>query len=254
MGPLRVIDDQKNSTIKARKIEVLLAVLLVRANQVVTVDQLIREIWGEEPPRRVIAALHVYVSQIRKFLKRPDEAESPVLTRPPGYMLLLGSDGLDFRNFEQLMKEGRGFFRAKDYESATQSFEKALNLYRGPLLGGASQGPILQGLQTWLNESCLECKEMVMYARLALGRHRELISDLYWLSTEHPLREAFYRQLMLALHRSDRRADALRVYQRARRTLNEELGLEPGQALQEMQRAILAADQRLALPDFASQL
>jgi DNA-binding SARP family transcriptional activator len=253
MGPLRVIDGEDQSTIKAQKVEVLLAVLLVRSNQVVTVDQLITEIWGEAPPRRAMAALHVYVSQVRKFLRRPGREDGPVLTRPPGYMLCLGSDGLDLRSFDRLVREGREYFRKRNFEEATRSFERALGLCRGPVFDSVCKGPILQGFQTWADEARLECIEMLMDARLALGRHRELVSDLYRLGTEHPLRETFHRQLMVALHRSDRQADALQVYQRARRTLNDELGLEPGRALQEMQHAILAADDRLTLPDHAAR-
>ncbi|WP_206442201.1 AfsR/SARP family transcriptional regulator [Streptomyces boncukensis] len=251
MGPLRVIDGERQASIGARKIEVLLAVLLVRSNQVVTVDQLIREIWGEEPPRRVTAGLHVYVSQTRKFLSRPERSESPVLTRPPGYMLNLGSDRLDCRCFDQLVSQGRDHFRDRRYEDAIHSFEEALSLWRGPPLDDVCRGPILQGFQTWLNEARLECIEMLMDSRMSLGRHRELVSDLFMLSTEHPLREALYRMLMLALYRSGRRADALQVYQRARRTLNDELGLEPGRALQDIHQAILTADDRLELPTFA---
>ncbi|MCM2390475.1 AfsR/SARP family transcriptional regulator [Streptomyces albipurpureus] len=253
MGPLRVMDGEEESTIKAQKIEILLAVLLVRSNQVVAMDQLIREIWGEAPPRRATAALHVYVSQVRKFLRRSGREDGPVLTKPPGYMLCLGSDGLDLRIFDRLVMEGRDCFRTGNFEAATQSFEGALSLCRGPVFDGVCRGPILEGFQTWFNEARLECIEMLMDARLALGRHRELISDLYRLGTEHPLRETFHRQLMVALHRSDRQADALQVYQRARRTLNDELGLEPGRGLQEMQHAILAADNRLMLPDHASR-
>jgi SARP family transcriptional regulator, regulator of embCAB operon len=245
MGPVRVIDGEGQRTIKAQKVEILLAVLLVRYNQVVAVDQLIREIWGEEPPRSVTAALYVYVSQVRKFLKRPGREDGPVLTKPPGYMLYLGSDGLDLCGFDKLVRDGREHFRSQNFETAGRIFENALSLCRGPLLDGVCRGPILRGFQTWFNEARLECMEMLMDARLALGRHRELISDLYRLGTEHPLRETFHRQLMLALYRSDRQAEALQVYQRARRTLNDELGLEPGRALQEVQHAILTADSRL---------
>ncbi|MFD5184536.1 BTAD domain-containing putative transcriptional regulator [Streptomyces sp. NPDC058372] len=253
MGPLRVIDTEGQSAIKAQKVEILLAVLLVRSDQVVTFDQLIREIWGDDPPRRAIAALYVYVSQVRKFLTRPGREDGPVLTKPPGYMLKLGTDGLDVRSFDEAVREGREHFRTRNFEVATRSFESALDLCRGPVLDGVFRGPILQGFQTWFNEARLECIEMLMDARLALGRHRELISDLYRLGMEHPLREPFHRQLMLALHRSDRQADALQVYQRARRMLNDELGLEPGRALQEMQYAILAADHRLVLPEHAGR-
>lgn len=247
MGPLRVVEGERKLTIRARKIEVLLTVLLVRADQVVPIDQLIAEIWGEYPPRRAIAGLHVYVSQIRKFLRRPNQSESPVLTRPPGYVLRLGADRLDFHCFERLVCEGRDHLRERRYQQATATFESALDLWRDPLLDDVCHGPILEGFQTWLKEARLECIEMLTDSRLMLGRHRELVSDLYQLTTEHPLREALHRQLMLALYRCGRRADALHVYQAARKTLNEELGLEPCRALQDMQRAILTSDDRLEL-------
>jgi SARP family transcriptional regulator, regulator of embCAB operon len=123
-----------------------------------------------------------------------------------------------------------------------RSFEDALALFRGPFLADVARGPILQGFRTWLNEAQLECMESLMDARMALGRHRELVSDLYLLSTEHPMREAFHRQLMLALQQSGCRGDALLVYQRVRRTLRDELGVEPGPALKDVQRAILMDD------------
>jgi SARP family transcriptional regulator, regulator of embCAB operon len=248
MGPLRVVDETGRSSLRARKIEVLLTVLLVRADQIVPVEQLMREIWGEAPPRRATAGLHVYVSHIRKFLHRARHVESPVTTRPPGYALRLGTDELDYRRFERLMNQGRVFARERRHEAAVSRFEEALGLWRGPLLDDVCQGPILEGFQTWLKEARLECAEMLVDTRLALGRHREIVSDLYLLTTEHPLREAFHRQLMLALYRCGRRADALTVYQSARRTLNEELGLEPCRALQNLHQAILTSDDRIELP------
>jgi DNA-binding SARP family transcriptional activator len=242
LGPLRVIDGTSTKTIKAQKVEILLAALLIRADQVVGADQLIREIWGEEPPRSATAGLYVYISQIRKLFRRTGTETSPVLTRPPGYMLALGSDGLDLHDFTRLLKSGRAHLRNGCYEPAVRSFEDALALCRGPFLADVARGPILQGFRTWLSEAQLECVESLMDARMALGRHRELVSDLYLLSTEHPMREAFHRQLMLALHRSGASGDALLVYQRARRTLRNELGVEPGAALKDVQRAILMED------------
>jgi SARP family transcriptional regulator, regulator of embCAB operon len=242
LGPLRVIDGKSTKTIKAQKVEILLAALVIRADQVVSADQLIREIWGEEPPRSATAGLYVYISQIRKLFRCAATAVSPVLTRPPGYMLTLGSDGLDLHDFTRLLKGGRTQLRSGGYEAATRSFEDALALFRGPFLADVAHGPILQGFRTWLNEAQLECMESLMDASMALGRHRELVSDLYLLSTEHPMREAFHRQLMLALHRSGCRGDALLVYQRVRRTLRDELGVEPGTALKDVQRAILMED------------
>src|SRR6185503_18952705 len=120
-------------------------------------------------------------------------------------------------------------------------------LWRGPALGDLRAGPIVEGFVTWLAEARLECLEMLADSHLELGRHRELVGRLYSLTAEHPLREAFYRQLMLALYRSERQADALKVYQMARKTLNEELGLEPCRSVQDLQRAILTADDQLDL-------
>jgi DNA-binding SARP family transcriptional activator len=247
MGPLRVCDDDGLHSIGATKIQIALAVLLVRADQIVSVDQLMEEIWGEEPPRRASAGIHVYVSQIRKFLHRPGRADSPLLTRAPGYLLRLGSDEVDFRRFEELVKQGRQDARDHQYEQAAAVFTEALSLWRGPLLADLHCGPLLEGFRTWLEEVRLECLDALIECQLQLGRHRELVSDLYQLVTEYPLRETLHCHLMVALYRCGRRADALQVYQSARKTLNEMLGLEPCQDLQDVQRAILTSDQRLNL-------
>lgn len=249
MGPLRVVDGDAKYTIGAKKIEALLTVLLIRADSVVPADNLMKEIWGEVPPRRASAGLHVYISHIRKFLHRPGRDGGPVNTRPPGYVLQLGSDELDYRRFEQLMNQGRSHARAGRHELASANFEQALSLWRGPLLDEC-HGPVLQGFQTWLKEARLECLEMLAESRLALGRHRETVSDLFLLTTEHPLRETFHHQLMLTLYRCGRRAEALHQYQVARRMLDEELGLEPCRALQDLHQAILTSDDRLQ-PDTA---
>ncbi|MFF4239950.1 AfsR/SARP family transcriptional regulator [Actinomadura geliboluensis] len=248
LGPLRVVDaDGAVSAISARKIEAVLAALLIRSDQIVGLDQLIGEIWGDRPPRRATAGLHVYISQIRKFLHRPDREGSPVVTHPPGYVLRVGSDELDFHAFLRLMNQGRSHARDRRHPQAAECFEQALGLWRGPVLGGLLSGPIVDGFVTWMSDARMECLEMLNDAQLELGRHRELVGRLYSLITEHPLREAFYRQLMLALYRSECQAEALKVFQVARRTLNEELGLEPCRALQDLQRAILTADDQLEL-------
>lgn len=244
LGPLRVVDGDTSSSISARKIEIALAVLLIRADQVVTHDQLMTEIWGDRPPRRATAGLHVYISQLRKFLYRPGRLENPVVTRQSGYLLRTGSDELDVRIFLDLVKQGRANVREERYEEAVHRFESALALWRGPVLGDLRDGPVVSGYTTWLAEARLECLEMLADVCLRLGRHRELVGRLYSLTAENPLCETFYRQLMVALYRSERQADALIVYQSARRTLQDELGLEPGRALREVQQAILSADNR----------
>lgn len=243
LGPVRVTEGTSASTITARKVEVLLAALLIQSGQVVSVERISAEIWDGDPPRRAVAALYVYISQLRKFLLRTGRCESPIVTwAPNGYLLQLGQDELDFHDLQNLVQAGRIHLRVGRYEDAVDAFHRANALWRGPALGGVRGGPILSGFVAWCEEERLECVEMEIEANLMLGRHREMVSKLYSLVNEHPLREAFYRQLMLALYRSERRADALKIYQSARSILREELGLEPDRSLREMQRAILSSD------------
>jgi DNA-binding SARP family transcriptional activator len=252
LGPLRVISDEGQRSLTAQKTELLLAALLIQADQVLTVDQLVAEIWPAGSPRRAIATLQVYVSQLRKFLGRREHSKHPIRTHPSGYMLCLDSDRTDFHAFTDLMSAGRRDARVENHESARSSFESALGLYRGRAIGGASGGPIIGQFSTWLEESRLECTESLIESQMALGRHRDIIGQLYSLTVEHPFRETFYRQLMLALYRSERQADALRVYKSARTTLHSELGVEPCRQLQELQHAVLVADKRLEAPGIAS--
>lgn len=245
LGPLRVVDATgESSSVSARKIEVLLAVLLVRSGQVVPTEQLIAEIWGENAPRRAIAGLHVYISNLRKFLNRPGQ-HCRIVTRPPGYLLEMGGDELDLHAFQRLVFQGRSHARGHRHEEAVEAFESALDLWRGTVLGDLRDGLVISGFARWLEEARLECIELFVESNLALDRHREMVGYLYSLITEYPLREAFYRQLMLALYRSDRQADALHVYQVAWERLNDEVGLQPCRALRDLQRAILMTDDRL---------
>jgi SARP family transcriptional regulator, regulator of embCAB operon len=248
LGPLQVVENGNVSFMKAPKAEQLLATLLIRFNQVVTIDQLIAELWGEQVPKRALAGLYVYVSQLRKFLSTAGHKGNPIVTHSSGYLLQLGSDELDFYNFQKLVDSGRGHVKEQRYEHAVTVFESALSLWRGNILSVLGNGPIGYGFVAWITEVRLECIEMLMECHLRLGHHREVIARLYSLTAEHPVREVFYCQLMLALYRSDRQADALSVYRQARRTLQSELGLEPCRALQDIQRAILTADEQLDVP------
>lgn len=242
LGPLRLVDGDRIATIGARKMEVLLAALLVRPDQVVAVDQLQREIWGSSTPRRAGAGLQVYVSRLRRFLADFSSAANPIITRPPGYLLQLGQNEIDYRDFSRLLHRGRVEAREGRQEAAVASFTEALGLWRGAALEGIPHGPVVEGLIAWLTEARLECVERLIESRLALGHHRELVSELYALTADHPLREPFHRQLMLALYRSRRQADALRGYQSVRTALTEELGLEPSPELRELHHAILRDD------------
>jgi SARP family transcriptional regulator, regulator of embCAB operon len=239
LGLVRVLDDDGAWSIGARKVETLLVALLVRADQTVGVDALVTEIWGDSAPRRAIGGLHVYVSQLRKFLTRSGRHPDPIVTQPSGYLLRLGSDELDLRAFLHRIELGRAHARAGRHQQAATECETALALRRGPVLDDVRHGPIVGGFVTWLTEAHLGCMEMMVDAHLALGHHREMVGLLRSLTVEYPLRETFYRQLMLALHRSQRRADALLVYQSAQRRLEDELGNEPCRALQDLHLAIV---------------
>ncbi|WP_322767898.1 AfsR/SARP family transcriptional regulator [Frankia sp. Cr1] len=252
LGPLRVVGGGGISFISAPKIEILLAALVIRADHVVGTDQLIDEIWGDRAPRRATAGLHVYISELRKFLSRLDHPNNRIVTRQPGYLLNLGSDDMDVQLFLDRVAVGRKQARERCHEEASDRFESALALWRGPALGGLGAGSMIEAFVSSVSESRMECTELLVDSQLQLGRHREVVGRLFSLVTEFPLRETFYRQLMLALYRSERRADALKVYESARRTLHDELGLEPCRALQDIQRAILAGDDRALLDTCAA--
>jgi DNA-binding SARP family transcriptional activator len=247
LGPLRVVDEEGGTFVRARKTEVLLTTLLVRADQIVPADALITEIWGGNVPRRATDALYVHVSQLRKLLRRSRRPGGPIVTQPPGYLLSLDRDEFDLHIFLEKLDRGRVHARNRCHQPASRCFESALAMWRGPGPGAVCNGPILDGFMTWLAETRLECIEMFLDSQLNLGRHLEMISRLYALTAEYPLREAFYRQLMMALYQSDRQADALNVYQTARNTLNGQLGLEPCRALQDLQRYILRPENHVGV-------
>lgn len=248
LGPLRLADDGSTSLLGARKVEVLLAALLVRAGEPVSSDDLSKEIWGTRAPRQTLAALHVYVSQLRKFLRRPGRSASPIVTARGNYVLQLGTDQLDFAQFQELLWTGRAAQEAGRVGEAYDAYEEGLDLWRGPALEDLRDGAIVNGFACWAEQARLDCMERFVETGLELGRHREFISYLYARIEELPLHEAFYRRLMLALYRSGCRADALGVYRSARTVLNEELGLEPSDALQQLHHAVLVDAPELAAP------
>jgi DNA-binding SARP family transcriptional activator len=251
LGPLRVTGAGGTSFISPRKAETLLAVLLTRADQVVSTDQLLSEIWATAAPRRANAALHVYVSQLRKILRGPAGGTSPIVTRPRGYLLRTGRSRIDADDFQQLTQQGRVHFREHRFEQAAATFEAALGMWTGPAFNGLTDSPLVYGYAIWLEEARLECLEMLMETYLTLGRHREIVGRLRKLSAEHPMRESFYRLRMIALYRCERQVEALEVYRAARKRLTDEVGLEPCQSLQEVHNAILLGEDPHPVPVLA---
>ncbi|MFE2165122.1 BTAD domain-containing putative transcriptional regulator [Streptomyces sp. NPDC059447] len=249
LGPLEVAGDPDPAsaglhTPGPAKIRVVLGTLLARPNQVVSAEALIDELWPESPPRTALQTLHVYVSQVRKCLMAasPRHGQDTLVTQRPGYLLRVASDELDLTLFERLHEQGRAAVQAGAYDRAADLLAEAQDLWRGPLLSDTPHGPILQTAAARLHEARPAALELRIGADLRLGRHRELVAELSALVTEHPLREELHAQLMTALYRSERLPEALRAYARVRRTLIEELGVEPGPRLRALHRQLLSAD------------
>src|SRR5215470_2499661 len=246
LGPLEVSADGRVIEIRGPKQRALLAILLLRANEPVPRDVLVHELWGERPPAGAQGSLDVYVSRLRKVLTAA--AGEPVLvTRPGAYRLQVTDEQFDVRQFERLVADGRSALTAGQPGPSAESLRVALRLWRGDPLADLAGEPFAQVEIGRLDELRLGAVEDRIEADLALGRHADVVGELETLVAAHPLRERVYGQLMLALYRCGRQAEALEVYRRARRTLVDELGLEPGPALQRLEQAILQQDPSLEL-------
>ena len=247
LGPLEVSADGRVIEIGGPKLRALLLILLLRANEAVSRDVLVHELWGEQPPDGAQHTLDVYISRLRKALDAA--ANGPVVVTLAGaYSLRLADGRLDVNVFEHLIEEGKGALAGKAPDQAAVKFRAALSLWRGPALADLANGPGPRADATRLEELRLGAIEDRIEADLALGRHKDVVGELQALVAVHPLRERLHGQLMIALYRDGRQAEALEAYQAARRTLVEELGLEPSPALQRLERAILQQDASLDLP------
>jgi DNA-binding SARP family transcriptional activator len=240
LGPLEVLEGDRTLEVPGQRQRSLLALLLLHANQVVSSIRLIGELWPEEASESHAGALQASVSRLRKSLGSGAEL---LVTLPTGYMIRLAPDQLDLDRFERLVQEAG----AAEPQEAAKRLAEALALWRGPALADFAYEQFAQGAIGRLEEVHLLAVEMKIDADLALGRHATLVAELDVLAAEHPLRERLRGQLMLALYRSGRQAEALAAYQTARRVLVDELGIEPSAALQELERAILRQDPALEL-------
>jgi DNA-binding SARP family transcriptional activator len=237
LGPLEVVGDDGPIPLGGQKQRALLGLLLVRAGQVVSTELLVTQLWGESPPRTATTSLQNFVSQLRKLL-----GTEALETKPPGYVLRVDREGFDLARFESLVGEAR----QAEPESRARLLREALALWRGPALADLAFETFAQGEIRRLEELRLDALESRIDADLELGAGGELVGELEALVVEHPLRERLRGQLMLALYRAGRQADALRAYHDARRALVDELGIEPGPKLKETYTSILRQERALA--------
>ncbi|HKU57813.1 MAG TPA: BTAD domain-containing putative transcriptional regulator [Gaiellaceae bacterium] len=243
LGPVEASVDRQPAPLGAPKQRALLALLLVNRGRVVSAEQLVDGLWGEEPPASALQSLQVYVHGLRRALG-PDRIE----TAGRGYRVVVGEGELDLDRFERALARGRGALVAGRPDDAATDLREALALWRGPALADLPEPARRAAEADRLEELRLTALELRFEAELACGRHDAVVAELEALTTEHPYRERFLEQRLLALYRVGRQAEALEVYRAARRVMAEELGLEPGPALQELERAILRQEPGLAAP------
>jgi DNA-binding SARP family transcriptional activator len=239
LGPLEVVADGEAVSLPRKKQRALLALLLLRAGEAVSTDELIEELWAGKPPVTARDALQNYVSQLRKAL-----GPEVIVTRDPGYLLEATAEQTDLGRFERLVAEAR----REDAKARAEKLREALGLWRGPPLADLAYESFTGLEVARLDELRASAQADLVDAGLELGRHTELVAELETTIAERPFDERPRAQLMLALYRAGRQADALEAYHQARRTLDEELGLEPGAQLRELEQAILRQDTALEAP------
>jgi DNA-binding SARP family transcriptional activator/ABC-type transport system substrate-binding protein len=244
LGPLEVRTDEKTVRLGGPKQRGILALLLVHANEVVSRDRLLEEIWPDRPPGDAAHSLDHQISRLRKALDPPDL----LVTHSGGYLLRVSPDDIDVQRFEQEFARGRQANAEGRPKEALAALDRALGLWRGPALADIVEEPFARVEAGRLEELRVTALEERFDAQLALGDHHRVVAELDGVVRQHPLRERLRAQLMLALYRSGRQAEALRVYADGRRSLVEDLGLDPGPELQQLEQAILRHDPSLAAP------
>jgi predicted ATPase/DNA-binding SARP family transcriptional activator len=242
LGELEVVDDEANEvTISGAKLRALLALLALHVGRVVSAEHLVDALWGDDPPAGVRNSLQGLVSKLRRALGSADL----VVMRGDGYALDVAPEAIDVGRFEQLSVEGRALAAEGVLDRAVSLFVQADSLWRGDPLADFVYQDFASGAITRLSESRLALLEERLDLEVQLGRHQQAIAQLEELVATHPLREGFRGLLMLAQYRAGRQADALRIFQEGRRLLGDELGLEPGPVLRQLESAILTHDPSL---------
>jgi DNA-binding SARP family transcriptional activator len=250
LGPLEVIDDGQPISLGPAKQRTLLAVLVTRANEAVSTDELVDALWGSEPPASAPNAIQVHISHLRRTLEAgdgPPKGGRVLVTKSPGYMLRVGEEELDANRFERLVEDGRRAMRGGDMDLAGRHFYRALRLWRGSALSDYTYEPFAQAAIARLEELKISAIQDRIEADLDLGHHGDFVGELDGLVKSYPMRERLRGQLMLARYRCGRQAEALEVARETRRALADELGIDPAPDLQELESAILNQDPALDL-------
>jgi predicted ATPase/DNA-binding SARP family transcriptional activator len=246
LGPLEVVAAGQPLDLGTPRQRTLLGLLLVHPGEVVSYDRLLEELWDGDPPATARHTLQGYAHRLRRTLG-PDAWR--LTTRPPGYQLKVSTGELDAQRFQDLATAGRRALVRDDPQAAADQLAAGLGLWRGPLLADLDEVAALEPERARLEALRLTALEDRIEADLALGGHGGLVFELEALLADHPYRERLWGQLMLALYRSDRQADALQAFHRARQVLDEELGIEPSRWLRRRQEQILLQDAALEVPD-----
>ncbi|SDM14599.1 AfsR/SARP family transcriptional regulator [Nonomuraea jiangxiensis] len=244
LGPVELRNGETPIPVPSGRQAIILGALVLEANHIVSTEHLIDAVWGEDPPSSARSQVHICISALRRQLIDLRLA-AEILSRSPGYELRLAPEDSDFHSFEQLVQDAKSLTQRNPVEAAAK-LRQALTLWRGPALSGIVSR-VLESKARRLDEARLAAQETCFDIELGLGRHHELIGELTDLVERSPLRERLRGQLMLALHRSGRQAEALEVYRVGREHLVAELGLEPGEELRQLETAILQGDHTLLL-------
>ena len=242
LGPLQVLDAGRPLALGRPKQRAVLAILLLDAGRVVSLDRLVEEVWGRHSPPQALASVQAYVSHLRRLLepqRGPGAPASVIVNQAPGYRVVVGPEDLDAARFESLSQKGHDLLQQDDAPRAAEMLDEALRLWRGPVLSDFGDASFIQAERARLEDLRLTALEGRLSADLALGRHARITAELEQLSAEHPFRERLQGLRMAALYRCGRQAEALQSYQQFRTQLREELGLDPAQALRDLERDIL---------------
>jgi DNA-binding SARP family transcriptional activator len=244
LGTLRMKADVITHVPRGPKINKILALLLLRANQIVAVDTLVDELWEENPPRHAISTVRTHIYHLRLLMTRHlgVPGDDLVVTQPPGYLLVVDRQQIDAVRFTALAHDGRRLLGQGRSIEALTTARAGLRLWRGAALANVPTGRVLGGHVQRLDELRIQTLSVRIEAKMNLGRHRELIPELRDLVAGYPLNEWFHACLIEVLRRTGRRADALRAFQELRATLDKELGLEPSASLRNLQHSILLGE------------